>query len=804
MADYNINLTTEEIDRRLTRGAVDKDQLFGLNNPDGLIPTIQELQSLLEEWVAKNYRIFNATTSFHVGTNWVELWNKLIDGSLTNETLNPNTQRRWTVTLIAAFPNDLLTENPHGQLRIASYIDKNIYSITFNYWNGQFEWGKVYKVAFEDEVEEKIKPIEDGNLPAIIKTDTTFKYDDGSDKTYLKVDGGSDQASGYNFLLGGKHQYGIHVDQLNGKTQPLLSVYDYKNDASLATIKNKAEITTEAKEAKKNISSMQILNADPDGNTELAEVVTDKNINHYVASNRSVPVNVLSLGIDNTGATGISDIINEHTQKYALYFPAGTYLIDKPLMIKNPIIGAISNTNYTASSNQNTRFITTIKESSLIQNIGNSNIIENIYIDCRCFQNDSHSVSEAPAVIWDKGQGRTKLRNITIDYLGTGSGIIIEHNDSVATTLENINIFSDYLLSANTGLYIVSGNDIRVNNIIINGCKYGIYCDDANQATIYGSDIHIWCGVWNGRLQAAGLTTDEDKINELKKWFPGTKGIRASHNSIILTNLFLDTVHIGLAEQGASYYSINNLIYGFDGSINGTGIIDCTLTNVINGQFFINGGYAKPNVNCCQSFFARLGPRNYNSIHNFMIYVPNTTKEKLDADGNVELNENGKPIYITDHEKTLTKEYLHILPQPKYGYSNKYVIGIMENDNSWEIARVPKHTATQGITITTSINTKQYINVNTGNNPSCTISGSPGDNGLDYYYKDTGDFIVIYAHTQKTSDSTGWGDNKNVWIETTECFINHDFTLCSNNTAPATSMAIGTTDLTKISWPEQQ
>ena len=143
-------------------------------------------------------------------------------------------------------------------------------------------------------------------------------------------------------------------------------MYDYKNDASLATIKNKAEITTEAKEAKKNISSMQILNADPDGNIELAEVVTDKNINHYVASNRSVPVNVLSLGIDNTGATGISDIINEHTQKYALYFPAGTYLIDKPLMIKNPIIGAISNTNYTASSNQNTRFITTIKESSLI------------------------------------------------------------------------------------------------------------------------------------------------------------------------------------------------------------------------------------------------------------------------------------------------------------------------------------------------------------------------------------------------------------------------------------------------------
>lgn len=40
MADYNINLTAEEIDRRLTRGAVDKDQLFGLNNPDGLIPTI--------------------------------------------------------------------------------------------------------------------------------------------------------------------------------------------------------------------------------------------------------------------------------------------------------------------------------------------------------------------------------------------------------------------------------------------------------------------------------------------------------------------------------------------------------------------------------------------------------------------------------------------------------------------------------------------------------------------------------------------------------------------------------------------
>lgn len=170
------------------------------------------------------------------------------------------------------------------------------------------------------------------------------------------------------------------------KDYPLLSVWDYKKNVSLATIKNQEEITVEAQDNNKNISNMKILNADPDGNTELAEVVTDKNIDQYVASNRSVPVNVLSLGVDNTGNTGISDIINEHTQKYALYFPAGTYLIDSPLVIKNPIIGAISNTNYVANSNQNTKFITSLKENSLIKNEGHSNIIENIYIDCRCFQ----------------------------------------------------------------------------------------------------------------------------------------------------------------------------------------------------------------------------------------------------------------------------------------------------------------------------------------------------------------------------------------------------------------------------------
>lgn len=798
MADYNINLTAEEIDRRLTRGAVDKDQLFGPNNPDGLIPTIQELQSLLEEWVTKNYRIFNATTSFHIGTNWAELWNMLRDGSLTNETLNES-YHRWTVTLIAAFPNSPSNDNEHGQLRIASYIDKNIYSITFKCQGDEVIWGKAYKVAFEDEVQEKIKPIddrvksiEDGNLPKIIKTDTTFKYDTDN-RAYLKVDGPEEGASGYNFLLNGNPQYGIHVDQLNGKTQPLFSVYDYNGKISLANIKNKEEITTEAKNNKKNISSMKILNAKPDGTTNSAEVVTDSNINQYVASNRSVPVNVLSLGVDNTGNTGISDIINEHTQKYALYFPAGTYLIDSPLVIKNPIIGAISNTNYVANSNQNTKFITSLKENSLIKNEGHSNIIENIYIDCRCFQDKQYSTSSAPAVIWDTGKARTKLRNITIDYLGGGSGIVIEHNDSVATTLENINIFSDNPLSANAGLEIRSGNDIRMNNIIINGCKYGIYCKDENQATIYGSDIHIWCGVTKNRLNTTGATTDE-----LKTWFLGTKCICASYNSIILTNLFLDTAQVGLAEaEGkASYYSINNLIYGFDGSINGTEITSCALTNIAHGQFFINGGYAKPNVNCCQNFFTGLGPRNYNSIHNFMIYVPNTVKEELDADG--------KPIYIADHEMTLDEKYLYILPQPVYGYSNKYVKTIKENSNSWEIARVPKNTGIQGITITTSNNTKQYININTSdNNPSCIISGLD-DNGLDYYYKTTDYFVVIYARTQKENGDSGYGYDKNVWIETTERFINHNFTLCSNNTTPNTSMAIGTSGLTKISWPTQQ
>lgn len=42
MADYNINLTAEEIDRRLTRGAVDKDQLTGTGENDS-ITNIEEL-----------------------------------------------------------------------------------------------------------------------------------------------------------------------------------------------------------------------------------------------------------------------------------------------------------------------------------------------------------------------------------------------------------------------------------------------------------------------------------------------------------------------------------------------------------------------------------------------------------------------------------------------------------------------------------------------------------------------------------------------------------------------------------------
>ena len=50
-------------------------------------------------------------------------------------------------------------------------------------------------------------------------------------------------------------------------------------------------------------------------------------------------LNVLDLGVKNDGSADISEIVNTHTAKGTLYFPAGIYKVAKPLWLKQPICG---------------------------------------------------------------------------------------------------------------------------------------------------------------------------------------------------------------------------------------------------------------------------------------------------------------------------------------------------------------------------------------------------------------------------------------------------------------------------------
>lgn len=279
-------------------------------------------------------------------------------------------------------------------------------------------------------------------------------------------------------------------------------------------------------------------------------------------------LNVVTEGVDNTGATDVTTKLNEiftkaNTEKYdEVIFPDGTYKISNKVKILCPkdrnhyltvksetLYGAVINCDHdeTDSSVSTIGFILSCVDNGLsdYHNIYNTTVegftfkvaredISGSYI--RFITDDSNlNVNYYNFII----------RNIKATNTKDGQGQIVDFGKPLHNSvIDNI--------EANYGQYAVyievEGSNTKVSNIISNNCTYGIcsysYVDMSNVLIHYGEDIDL--------VNLSGVTFYANKINDLKltgRWNLSTNLLNINAiASTELNNITLDITHSGEKE----------------------------------------------------------------------------------------------------------------------------------------------------------------------------------------------------------------------------------------------------------------
>ena len=199
-------------------------------------------------------------------------------------------------------------------------------------------------------------------------------------------------------------------------------------------------------------------------------------------------VNVLSLGVKNDNSIDISSIINTHTQKYNLYFPAGQYKVSNEIYVKHNIRGEYFSRGRANGIGDATYFISAFSSGSNstgilnISNIESGFNLKGIAIKCKDSENGIYGNMTGHRFMY--------LQDIAIYNVSEGNGIYIKANKfySRMVYLNNITVFgTSEKYSNSTGIRIETTGDVRMSNIEIMGCCIGII----SRAMTYGDNFHI-------------------------------------------------------------------------------------------------------------------------------------------------------------------------------------------------------------------------------------------------------------------------------------------------------------------------
>lgn len=279
-------------------------------------------------------------------------------------------------------------------------------------------------------------------------------------------------------------------------------------------------------------------------------------------------LNVVTEGVDNTGATDVTAKLNEifvkaNTEKYdEVIFPDGIYKISDKVKILCPLdrdhyltvkseslYGAVINCDHD-ESNSNVSTIGFIL-SCVDNGLSDYHNIYNTTVEGFTFKVAREDISGSYIrFITDDSDLNANyynfiIRNIKATNTKDGQGQIVDFGKPLHNSvIDNI--------EANYGQYAVyievEGSNTKISNIISNNCTYGIcsysYVDMSNVLIHYGDDIDL--------VNLSGVTFYANKINDLKltgRWNLSTNLLNISAiASTELNNISLDITHSGEKE----------------------------------------------------------------------------------------------------------------------------------------------------------------------------------------------------------------------------------------------------------------
>lgn len=276
-----------------------------------------------------------------------------------------------------------------------------------------------------------------------------------------------------------------------------------------------------------------------------AELITDNTIN------------VLQIGCKNDDTQDCSGILNLATQKYALFFPVGTYRFDSPLNAVNSLFGELKTGGATEfevikklfpvlhanfDGEDNTVGLITIAEDCndiTIQNL-------NLYLD-------RHKCSGVSCKI-SKAKYHT-IQNLFVNSVYDGYALYWSPTVLTSKPIEVTNLYvigTNIIEGANTGgIYLNNCADCRFSMITIMAIRQGI--------TQYGhmsfwQNVHIWGGVLSGYA-------DDNYWNSCRN-------IALRNNAHFYgTNIYCDTAQVVITATGGKNNKvyIDNFVYWYDG-----------------------------------------------------------------------------------------------------------------------------------------------------------------------------------------------------------------------------------------------
>lgn len=466
----------------------------------------------------------------------------------------------------------------------------------------------------------------------------------------------------------------------------------------------------------------------------ITEPKLSKELRNKLNDNTNGMVNVLSLGVDNTGSSDCSEILNKYTGSLPLYFPIGRYKMNSTFEPTVSIIGESYSRNNgsgttTFIQGENAEKVVHIYEH--LAKLGNI-VVRNIdiemthdsinsiglYIQCNK-QNDSYTISHV------------SIRNLMGGYGIYAAGA--EDFSSRCLYMDNIFILGKSCQYNNTGIYISDKvGDGQHNTIEIMAVRIGMQLANIHNLT----NVHIWCGK---------LDTIELEEENAKK----TRCIIAkSRSNINFVNLYTDTALIVFAIEDDAYVTVQNFTHWDDGTI--TDIIKSAKET--GGLSYFNGRGGLTIDNCCikiPDYFSYMNGNKDGGLHNFIqidglkrIYW---YKSEYLAENNI--NQSRLYEILTNGREIVS----YLMPVDDKNYAPIALLNVTRKG----VYKLRVSTVTDEVDdVTITVNNDYKIGQNFDVALTSTRSGTGSSDANKLFYRMENSLIFLY--TKNSKQSSGW------------------------------------------------